>query len=148
MLGGVCCNVLFLLATQLVIVAVEQIVIVVVEVHAVALAELPHLALGALALAGPLAVAELAKTILPHLPQVVAVDVALVEPCTNARTTTNRAVYLHTRNAHSRHTAEEVIPHLGLVAAQEALAGVVALDFALLAGLDDEIHKPAILLGR
>ena len=66
MLGGVCCNVLFLLATQLVVVAVEQVVIVVVEVHAVALAELPHLALGALTLAGPLAVAELLETILPQ----------------------------------------------------------------------------------
>ena len=61
------------------VVAEEQVLVIVVEVHTVALAVLPHLAVGALALLRPCAIAELLEAVLPHIPEVVFVDVTLRE---------------------------------------------------------------------
>ena len=135
------------LFAQPLVVAVEEFVVVVVEVHTVTLAEFPHLAILAESFVCPLAVAELLKAILPHLPDVVGVDVALVEACADARTTRNRAIDLDAHNAHARLTAEEVVPYLGLIPSEETLAGVVTLDTSLLSGCFDEIHQPTILFG-
>ena len=122
--------------------------VVVVEVHTVTLAEFPHLAILAESFVCPLAVAELLKAILPHLPDVVGVDVALVEARADARTARNRAIDLDAHNAHARLAAKEVVPHLGLIPSEETLASVVTLDAPLLAGCFDELHQPTILLGR
>ena len=59
--------------------AEEQVLVIVVEVHAVTLAVLPHLAVSTLALLRPFAVAELLEAGLPHIPEVVFVDVTLRE---------------------------------------------------------------------
>ena len=59
--------------------AEKKVLVIVVEMHAVTLAVLPHLAVGALALLRPCAVAELLEAVLPHIPEVVFVDIALRE---------------------------------------------------------------------
>ena len=59
--------------------AAEQLLVVVVEVQAAAFAVAVHLAAGALSLTCPGAVAELLEALLPNLPDVVAVDIALRE---------------------------------------------------------------------
>ena len=68
------------------VVADEQVFVIVVEVHTVALAVLPHLAVGALALLRPRAVAELLEAVLPHIPEVILVDIALREISTHTCT--------------------------------------------------------------
>ena len=120
--------------------------VVVVEVHTITLAVAPHLALLASPLMRPLAVAERLKAVLPHLPEVVFIDIALVEASADTRTARNSTIDLNTYNADARLTAKEVIPHLRLVAPEEALAGVVALDASLLAGMGDKLHQSSVLL--
>ena len=68
---------LLIVLAQTLVIAVEQFVVVVVEVHAVALAEVPHLTLRALALASPRAVAKGFEAVLPHIPNVVLIDISL-----------------------------------------------------------------------
>ena len=58
--------------------AYEQIAVVVVEVEAGAFTVAPDLAVFALAFPGPRAVAHHLEAVLPDIPEVVAVDVALV----------------------------------------------------------------------
>ena len=57
----------------------EEVLVVVVEVHAIALAVLPHLAVSTIALFRPCTVAELLEAVLPHIPEVVTIDVSLRE---------------------------------------------------------------------
>lgn len=59
------------------VVAIHQLALVVAKVHAATLAELPNLAFGALVRLCPLAVAEFLKAVLPHIPKLILVDVAL-----------------------------------------------------------------------
>ena len=68
------------------IMANQKFAFFVVEMHAVAAAVAEHLAVGADALAGPAAVAVHFETIVPDRPEIVFVDVALVEFRTDART--------------------------------------------------------------
>ena len=119
--------------------------VVVVEMHTVAFAIAPHLALGTLALASPPPVAEGVEPRVPHLPNVVGVDVALVETCPNACATRYGSVYLDAYDADAGHTTEEAIPHLGLVAPEKSLASIVALDESLFASSNDELHQPPVL---
>ena len=135
-----------LLPAQALVVAVEQVVVVVVEVHTIALTEFPHLAILTLAFASPLAVAERLEAVLPHLPDVVFIDIALVETRTDTRTARNCTIDLDTHDADARLTAKEIIPHLCLVATEEALAGVVTLDAPLLASVGNKVHQSTVLL--
>ena len=64
----------------------EQFPVTVTQVHAVALAVAEDVTLGTDTLTHPLAVAVLLIAILPHIPEIIFVDVALVVVCTNART--------------------------------------------------------------
>ena len=66
--------------------------IIVVEMQPIALAVAVHLTVGALALLGPLAVAIGFKAVLPHLPEVVLVDVALMQIATDAGASRNGTV--------------------------------------------------------
>ena len=67
--------------------AEKKVFVIVVEVHAVTLAVLPHLAVGALALLRPGAVAELLEAVLPHIPKVVLIYITLREVGTHRGTT-------------------------------------------------------------
>lgn len=114
----------FVLLRQSLIVADQKILIVIVEVHTIALAELPHLAVGTLALLRPTAVAELLEAILPHIPEVIAVDVSLGEVTTHRRA--SRDVTIHTNGCYADASValKWASAHLHLIATYEALARV------------------------
>lgn len=104
--------------------AAEQLLIVVVEVQAAAFAVAVYLAMGTLALAGPGAVAHLLEAVLPHIPDVVAIDVALREIATDTGAARDIAIAQHRHHLHAGATVEELVAHLPLIVAQKALAGV------------------------
>ncbi len=108
--------------------AQQQPIVVVPQVHTVAPTPLPHPALGTLPLSSPVAVAELAETVGPHVPEVIAVDVALVVGGTNARTTRYGAIDAYPRHRHPRRAVVKVVANLGLVPSQKALAGIIQLE--------------------
>ena len=106
------------------VVAIHQLPLVVTKVHAATLAELPHLAILALILLGPLTVAELLEAVLPHIPELVPIYIALSVVGSHACASRDIAIdtyrgYIPARSAHV-----EVITYESLVATQEALAGV------------------------
>ena len=61
------------------VMAIQQLPVVVVQVHTAAQTVTEHLAAGALPLSGPFAVAERAEPIFPNLPEIIAIDIPLVE---------------------------------------------------------------------
>lgn len=124
----------------------KQISIIVVEVHTVALAILPHLALGALALTRPIAVTELLEAVLPHIPKVVAVDVALREVGTYTRAARNIAIDTYRGDAEARVALEGRLTSLQLVATEEALAAIRYANAPLAAAIVDKLHKVGKLL--
>ena len=77
---------------QSVVVAVQQFAVVAVEVHAAAQTVAEHLAVGACAAPRPIAVAEGFEAVLPHVPEFIPVDVALMEVGTDRRAARNGAV--------------------------------------------------------
>ena len=93
--------------------------------HASATAELPHLTFAALARACPVTVAELLEAVLPYVPEVVAVDVALRIVAAYACATRYVAINAYRCYGNTSVTHVEVVAYLRLVASQEALAGVV-----------------------
>ena len=107
--------------------AAEQLLVVVIEVQAAAFAVAVHLAVGTLSLAGPGAVAELLEALLPNLPDVVAVDIALREIAADTGAARDIAIAQHRHHLHAGATVEELVAHLPLIVAQEALAGVTHL---------------------
>ena len=114
--------------------------------HAIALAILPHLAVGTFALLGPCAVAELLKTVLPHIPEVILVDITLCEVGPYARTSRYVAIDTYRGYAHASITFEGVGAYLQLVASQETLATVARLDASLIACALDKLHHGGELL--
>ena len=84
--------------------------------HTATLAELPHLAVGALVFMSPLAITELLEAVLPHLPEAVAVDVALGVVTAHARATRDIAIDTYRGDVNASTTHIEVVAHLGLVA--------------------------------
>lgn len=81
--------------------AEQQITVFVAQVHAVTSAITEELALAAIALAHPFAVAIRSEAIGPHLPEIVAVYVALLIVGADARTCRNRAVDKHRSDRHA-----------------------------------------------
>ena len=113
------------------VVAEEQLAVVVVEVHAAALAVAPHLAAGAGVFVRPLAVAVRLEAVLPHLPEVVAVDVALVEIAAYACAARYGAVGEYGGHLYACAAEEVVVAHAPLVVAHKTLAAVVDMHAAL-----------------
>ena len=114
-------------------IAHQQIAFVVAQVHTATSAELPHLTLLALIGLGPLAVAEGLKSILPHIPETIAVDVALGIVASHACASRNVAIDTNRCHRNARIAHIEVVAHLRLVAAEKALAGVAEVYASLLA---------------
>lgn len=104
--------------------AAEQVTLVVVEMEAGTLAVAPHLARGALVLPGPAAVAHHLETVLPHIPEIVLVDVALVHVAAHGGAAADGAVATDARHVDPAAAVEEMVAHLLLVLAEETLAGV------------------------
>ena len=64
-------------------VALYEVAVIVVEMHAVAFAVAEHLAVGTVAFACPVAVSVHLEAVFPYVPDVVLVDVALIETAAN-----------------------------------------------------------------
>ena len=77
----------------------QQASVAVVQVHAPAQAVAEHRAVGAVVPAGPFPLAERDEAVLPHLPEVVAVDVALIIIRTDRGAARDGACLLYTSDA-------------------------------------------------
>ena len=76
-------------------IAHQQIAFVVAQVHTITLAVAEHIAVGTLAVAHPFAVAEWLKSVLPYIPKVILVDVALIKVATHTCTARYLAIDTH-----------------------------------------------------
>ena len=74
--------------------------------------------------AHPLAVAVVFKAILPYLPEIIVIDIALVVLATHAGASRDAAVDEDRRYTHARSTMEEMVAYLHLIIRHKALAGV------------------------
>lgn len=114
------------------VVAVEQFAVVASQVHAAALTVAEHTAIGTFAPARPFAVAERPEAVLPHVPELIPVDVSLMIVGADRRAPRNGPVDPDRSHGDTRGTLVEMVADLGLVTAQKTLAGVADLDPALL----------------
>ena len=129
--------------------AIEQPAVVAVQVHTAAEAIAEHLAGGAFAAPRPLAVAEGFEAVLPHVPEPIAVDIALVEIGTDRRAARNGAVDADRGDGNARGALVEMVAHLGFIPAEEAFAGIADVDAPLTAGLPDKLqHRTELFVGR
>lgn len=78
---------------------------------------------------------------LPHIHEVVAVDVALVVVGTDAGAGGYRAVRQNGGDTDAGVAGIEAIAHLALVTAKEAFTAVADAQFAFAAGTTDEVHQ-------
>ena len=124
---------------------IQQIAVVVVQVHPAAEAIAEHFAVGAFAALRPVAFAERLEAVLPHVPEFVAVNIALVEVGPDGGAARNRPVDPDGGHRNPGGTLVEVVADLGFVAAQKSLAGIADLDAALFPRLTDEFQHPAEL---
>ena len=103
-------------------------------------------AVGAFAGLHPCVVAVGLEAVLPHIHEIVFIDVALMIVGTDACAGGDGTVAQHPGYRHSRVAEEEVISHRSFVVAEEALATVAGDYAALLAVGFDELHEAAELL--
>ncbi len=123
----------------------QQIAVLVAQVHAVAPAIAEEFALSAIALAHPFAVAIRSEAACPHIPEIVAVYVALPIVGANARACGNRTVDKHRSDRHAGTARIQMVADIALVIAEEAFATVTDLDATLAAGALYELHHAAEL---
>ena len=97
---------------------------------------------------GPAAVAHHLVAVLPYIPQVVLVDVALDVISTQARAGRNAAVTKHGRNVHASAAEERVVAGVFLVAPEEPFAAVVHVDDVHLLHIADKVEYLAEFLVR
>ena len=105
----------------------QQVTIFVIEVEAGALAVAPHLAVFTLALPGPASIAHHLETVLPDVPEVVAVDVALVHVAADGGTAADGTVATYRGHLHAATAVEEIIADALLVRAEKPFASVTDL---------------------
>ena len=115
------------------VVAGEQVAVIVVEVQAGAFAVTPDFTVFTLAFLGPRAVAHHLEAILPHLPEVILVDVALAHVATHRGTAADAAIATDAGHLHTTATIEEMVAHLLLVLAKKPFAGVADVEDCLIA---------------
>lgn len=106
------------------IVAGEQIAVVVVKVKAGTFAKAPDLAILALAFPGPCAVTHHLETVLPHLPEVILIDIPLVHVAAHRGTAADSAVTADAGHLDTATAVEEMVAHLLLVFTQESFTGI------------------------
>ena len=105
-------------------VAEEEVTVAVVQVHTVALAVAEKGTVGTHTFFHPATIAEGLEAVLPHVHEVVAVDVALVVVGTDAGAGGDRAVRQNGGDTDAGIAGVEAIAHLALVATEKALATV------------------------
>ena len=118
------------------------------EVQAGAFAVAPVLAFFAVTNLGPAAVAHDLVTLLPHVPEVVFVDVALDVVATQARACRDAAVAKHGTDVHAGSAEERVVASVLLVTAEESFAAVVHVDDVQRFDFADEVEHLAEFLVR
>ena len=123
-----------------------QFAVVVTQVHAIAQAIAPHLAIGALVRLHPFPVAIDLELVLPHVPETVLVDIALVVVTSNAEAARDGAVGQHRGHVDACTARIVMIAHITLILAKEAIATVVGADLAFQPRLFDELHHHHKLL--
>ena len=106
----------------------EQVAVVIVEVEAGAFAVAPNFAVFALAFLGPGAVAHQLETVLPDLPEVVLIDIALVHVAAHRGAAADAAVATDAGHLDTAAAVEEMVADLLLVGAEETLAGVTNVE--------------------
>ena len=126
--------------------AEHQLALAVAEVHAAAPAEAEVLALCALVLLHPLAVAVGSEALLPDIHEVILVNIALVIVGTDAGAGRDGAVGEDGAYADTRLAEEEMVAHIALVVAEKALTAIADVDASLLACRTDEVHDLTELL--
>ena len=107
-----------------VVVTDEQVAIVIVEVQAVAFAVVPRLAAGTLTFTCPTAVTHNLETVLPYIPEVIAVDVALIHVAAHRGATTYGAVAAYRGHLYPTAAIEEMVAHTLLILTEITLAGI------------------------
>lgn len=109
---------------QPVVVAAKQVAVVVVEVETGALTVAPHLAVLTLVFPSPTSVTHDLKAVLPDVPKVILVDVALVHVATDGGAAADGAVATDTGHLHAAAAIEEMVADTLLVGTEEALTGI------------------------
>ena len=104
--------------------AEEEVTVAVVQVHTVALAVAEEGTVGTHTFFHPATIAEGLEAVLPHVHEVVAVDIALMVVGTDAGAGGYRAVRQNGGDTDAGVAGVEAIAHLALVATEEALATV------------------------
>ena len=104
--------------------AQHQLSIGIAQMHSIALTIAPHRTIGAIALTHPLSVTIFGKAILPHIPEIIFIDVSLMKICSDTRTSRDRAINKHRAYTHARITTEEMLTYIALIITQEALATI------------------------
>ena len=113
-----------------------------------AFAVAPVLALFAIADFCPAAVAHDLIAVLPHVPEVILVDVALYVIATEARACRDAAVAKHGTDVHAGAAEERVIARVFLVAAEESFAAIIHVDDVHRFYFADEVEHLAEFLVR
>ena len=133
-------NLGFVVANNHVVLTNLQFPVAIAKVHTVAQAIAPHLAVGALAGLHPLMVAVDLELVLPHVPETVLIDVALVIVAADAEAARDGSVGQHRGHVDTSAAREIVVAHLALILAEEAVAAIVGADPAFQPCLTDELH--------
>ncbi len=120
----------------------------VAQVEARAFAVAPVLAFFAVAYFCPAAVAHHLVAVLPHIPEVVLVDVTLYVVAAEARASRDAPVAKHRRNVHAGTAEERVVAGVLLVAPEEPFAAVVHVDHVQFLDFADEVEHLAEFLVR
>ena len=128
--------------------AEEQSAVAVAQMHAVTLTITEIAALGALVFLHPFAVAIFLVTVLPHVHEVVLVDVPLIIVCTDAGTGGNGAVSHHGADADTCLTGEKPVAHLALIVAEKTLTAIVCTDATFLTYLFNIVKDTTELFVR
>lgn len=126
-------------------VANQEVAIIITEVHPITKAVLPAFTSGTGSSFCPTTVAVLFEPILPYLPKVVVMDVALLVIKTDTGAGTDRAIAEDRGNVHPSTTHIELLPHSSLKATKVPLATILCKQLALLIGLADKVHQVEIL---
>ena len=112
------------------------------EMHAVTLTVTEILTFGTFTIPHPFTMTVGRIAVLPHLHEVILINIPLVIVGTDTGTGSDGAVGHHRAHRHTSLTGEEATARLTLVVAEEALTAIVCLDAPLFANHLDEIKHP------
>ena len=110
----------------------KQLAVVVIEVQAGALAVTPDLAVFTLSFLGPRTVAHQLEAVLPDLPEIVLIDIALIHVAAYRGAATDAAIATNTGHLDATTAVEEMVADLLLIFAKEALARVADVEDCLI----------------